>query len=123
MTSAKNVLGEELKICCQSPMTGFYRTGKCETGVPDRGVHIVCAQVTAEFLEFSKARGNDLSTPVPMYNFPGLKPGDCWCLCAARWQEALEAGIAPPIKLSATHEVMLKYFPLEVLQEHSLEMS
>lgn len=121
MTSAKNVLGQDLQVCCQSPMTGFYRTGKCETGAQDQGVHIVCAQVTAKFLAFSQARGNDLSTPIPMYDFPGLKPGDCWCLCASRWQEALEAGFAPPIKLSATHEAMLDYFPLEVLKEHSCD--
>lgn len=122
MASAKNVLGEELKVCCTSPMTGFYRTGKCETGPQDMGVHIICAEVTAKFLKFSKEKGNDLSTPVSMYNFPGLKPGDCWCLCAARWKEALEAGFAPPINLSATHEAMLDYFPLEVLKEHSVDL-
>ena len=122
MTSAKNVLGTELKVCCKSPMTGFYRNGRCETGPQDRGVHIVCAEVTAKFLAFSKERGNDLSTPIPMYNFPGLKPGDCWCLCASRWKDALEAGFAPPINLEATHEAMLDYFPLEVLKEHSLDL-
>jgi uncharacterized protein len=122
MTSAKNVLGGELKPCCTSPMTGFYRNGKCETGPQDRGVHIVCAEVNAKFLAFSKERGNDLTTPLPMYDFPGLKPGDRWCLCAARWQEALEAGLAPPIALKATHEAMLKYFPLEVLKEHALDL-
>ncbi|MGV2827860.1 DUF2237 family protein [Myxosarcina sp. GI1(2024)] len=121
MKSAKNVLGEELQICCTSPMTGFYRTGKCETSSQDFGVHVVCARVTEEFLVFSKQQGNDLTTPLPMYNFPGLKPGDCWCLCAARWKKALDAGIAPPINLPATHEAMLNYFPLEVLQEHSID--
>ena len=123
MQSAKNVLGEELQTCCTSPMTGFYRNGKCETGVQDRGLHLVCAQVTANFLTFSKERGNDLSTPMPMYDFPGLKPGDCWCLCASRWKEALDAGLAPPIVLSATHEKMLNYFPLEVLKEHALDLT
>jgi uncharacterized protein len=123
MTSAKNVLGNELKTCCTSPMTGFFRTGKCETGAQDYGLHLVCAQVTADFLAFSQARGNDLSTPQPMYNFPGLKPGDCWCLCAARWKEALDAGIAPPILLAATHEAMLDYIPLEILKEHAIDLS
>ena len=122
MTSTRNVLGGELRVCCTSPMTGFYRDGRCETGPQDLGVHIVCAEVTANFLAFSKERGNDLTTPMPMYNFPGLKPGDCWCLCAARWKEALEAGIAPPIILEATHEKMLDYFPLEVLKEHAANL-
>ncbi len=122
MTSTKNVLGGELRVCCTEPLTGFYRNGRCETGAQDLGVHIVCAEVTADFLAFSKERGNDLTTPMPMYDFPGLKPGDCWCLCAARWQEALEAGIAPPIVLEATHEKMLDYFPLEVLQEHAADL-
>ncbi|ELR97121.1 DUF2237 family protein [Gloeocapsa sp. PCC 73106] len=120
MTEAKNVLGQRLAVCCTSPLTGFYRDGRCETGPEDAGVHIVCAQVTAEFLEFSKKRGNDLSTPVPAYRFPGLKPGDRWCLCAARWKEALEAGLAPPIILEATHEALLNYISLEQLQEHAL---
>lgn len=121
--NAKNVLGGELKICCTSPMTGFYRNGKCDTGAEDRGVHIVCAEVTAKFLTFSQSQGNDLSTPMPMYNFPGLKPGDCWCLCALRWKEALDAGFAPPINLEATHESMLNFLPLEVLKEHSMELN
>ncbi len=122
MTSAKNVLGGELKVCCTSPMTGFYRNGKCETGSQDRGLHIVCAEVNAKFLAFSQERGNDLSTPLPMYDFPGLKPGDRWCLCASRWREALDAGFAPPIILKSTHEEMLKYFPLEILKEHALDL-
>jgi uncharacterized protein len=121
--NAKNVLGGELKVCCTSPMTGFYRNGQCDTGAEDRGVHIVCAEVTAKFLTFSKEQGNDLSTPMPMYNFPGLKPGDCWCLCALRWKEALDAGFAPPINLEATHESMLDFIPLEVLKEHSMEFT
>jgi uncharacterized protein (DUF2237 family) len=117
---AKNVLGETLDVCSTSPKTGFYRDGCCETGLQDTGVHIVCAEVTEAFLAFTKSRGNDLSTPAPMFNFPGLKPGDRWCLCVSRWQEALEAGVAPPIVLAATHEATLKYVALEVLQEHSL---
>lgn len=118
--TAKNVLGNPLEICCTSPMTGFYRNGCCDTGIEDRGLHIVCAQVTAEFLAFSKRQGNDLITPMPMYNFPGLKPGDKWCLCVSRWQEALQAGVAPPILLASTHEKTLDYIPLEILQEHGI---
>ena len=121
MTMAKNVFGETLEVCCTSPMTGFYRNGLCETGSQDLGTHVVCAQVTEDFLAFTKARGNDLSTPVPAFNFPGLKPGDQWCLCVSRWKEALDAGAAPPIVLSATHEATLNTVPLEVLQEHALE--
>jgi uncharacterized protein (DUF2237 family) len=116
----KNVLGENLQPCCTEPMTGFYRDGMCNTGPDDAGLHVVCAQMTEAFLTFSKARGNDLTTPIPAYNFPGLKPGDCWCLCAARWQEALEAGMAPPVNLAATHEAVLKYVPLEVLKKYAL---
>jgi len=118
MTPAKNVLGQPLQICCTEPMTGFYRDGKCETGTQDLGVHTVCAQITAEFLAFTKSRGNDLSTP--SFSFPGLKPGDRWCLCVSRWQEALAVGVAPPIILAATHEVTLKSFSLEILQEHGI---
>ncbi|AFZ47958.1 Protein of unknown function DUF2237 [Cyanobacterium stanieri PCC 7202] len=120
MTNSKNVLGKPLETCCQSPMTGFYRNGCCDTGAEDFGLHTVCAQVSAEFLEYSKNKGNDLITPMPMYNFPGLKPGDKWCLCVSRWQEALEAGVAPPIILASTHEKTLQFVPLEVLQEHSI---
>lgn len=120
MTEAKNVLGRKLEICCTSPMTGFYRNGLCETGIDDTGSHVVCAQVTQEFLEFSKSRGNDLMTPMPAYSFPGLQPGDKWCLCALRWKEALDAGYAPPIDLAATHEAALKVIKLEVLQEHAI---
>lgn len=116
----KNVLGTKLNICCLSPVTGFYRNGRCDTGSEDLGMHTVCAQVTAEFLEFSQKRGNDLSTPVPGYDFPGLQPGDRWCLCVLRWKEALEAGVAPPIILEACHESVLQYVPLEKLQEFSL---
>ena len=120
MSEVKNVLGTKLNICCLSPVTGFYRNGRCETGPEDRGMHTVCAQVTAKFLEFSKKQGNDLSTPVPAYEFPGLQPGDRWCLCALRWKEALDAGVAPPIILEATHVSVLDYIPLEKLQAHSL---
>ncbi|MBE9099765.1 DUF2237 domain-containing protein [filamentous cyanobacterium LEGE 07170] len=120
-TQAKNVLGEPLQVCCTEPMTGFFRTGKCETGPQDTGVHVVCAEVTEEFLAFTRQQGNDLSTPMPMFNFPGLKPGDRWCLCAARWKESLDAGTAPPIVLASTHEAALKSIPLEVLQEHAID--
>ncbi|MBD2693731.1 DUF2237 family protein [Anabaena catenula] len=120
MADAKNVLGTKLEICCTSPMTGYYRDGFCTTGGQDVGMHVVCAQVTAEFLEFTKSLGNDLSTPFPEYNFPGLKPGDCWCLCAARWQEALEAGVAPPVLLSATHARAVEVCNLEDLQKHAV---
>lgn len=120
MTQARNVLGGELETCCTSPMTGFYRDGVCRTGAGDMGAHVVCAQVTQEFLEFSKSRGNDLSTPVPAFDFPGLKPGDCWCLCAPRWKEALDAGVAPPVVLSATHPAALEYVSFDQLKQHAL---
>lgn len=115
MPTARNVLGGKLEICCTDPMTGFYRTGKCLTGAEDRGTHVVCAEMTEAFLAFSKSRGNDLSTPLPAYDFPGLKPGDKWCLCASRWVEAYEAGLAPPLVLTATHERALEYISLDVL--------
>ncbi len=120
MTNSKNVLGEKLEVCCTSPMTGFQRNGLCDTGPMDMGVHVVCARVTEEFLNFTKSRGNDLSTPMPEHSFPGLKPGDCWCLCASRWKEAMDAGTAPPIVLAATHEAALEYVPLDILQEHAI---
>jgi hypothetical protein len=119
---ARNVLGEPLVVCCSEPLTGFYRNGRCETGPADVGVHVVCAQVTAEFLEFSKARGNDLVTPVPQFGFPGLKPGDRWCLCAGRWREAFEAGVAPPVILSATHRRALEIVSLDELKRHALDL-
>ncbi len=118
---AKNVLGGPLIPCSMEPLTGFYRTGCCDTGVGDIGVHVVCAQVTAEFLAFSKERGNDLTTPVPYFAFPGLKPGDRWCLCAARWQEAFEAGVAPPVILEATHISALEFVNLDDLRAHAIE--
>lgn len=115
---AKNVLGTLLEPCGTSPMTGFYRDGCCRSGADDEHSHVVCAMVTKEFLAYTKARGNDLSSPNPW--FPGLKPGDRWCLCAARWKEALEAGAAPPIVLEATHEKALRYVSLEDLKRHAV---
>jgi uncharacterized protein (DUF2237 family) len=117
ITQGRNVLGGELALCCRDPLTGFYRDGTCRTGSDDLGVHTVCARMTAQFLAFSKARGNDLSTPRP--GFPGLKAGDQWCLCAARWQEAFEAGMAPKVVLEATHEATLAYCKLADLQAHA----
>ncbi|MFZ4792601.1 MAG: DUF2237 family protein [Blastocatellia bacterium] len=117
----RNVLGGELKSCSMKPLTGFYRNGKCDTGFQDTGVHTVCAKVTKEFLEFSVAQGNDLVTPMPAFNFSGLKPGDCWCLCAARWKEAYDAGSAPLVRLEATHEGTLRYASLAELKEHALD--
>lgn len=121
MTEARNVLDGKLEICCTDPMTGFYRDGKCSTGGGDMGAHVVCAQVTEEFLAFTQFRGNDLSTPMPMFNFPGLKPGDRWCLCASRWKEALDAGMAPPIVLAATHASALEYVSLTELKQHAID--
>ena len=123
MPTPKNVLGTEMTTCSTSPMTGFYRDGCCRTGRDDLGLHTVCVQVTEEFLEFSQAVGNDLSTPVPIYDFPGLQPGDRWCLCAQRWQEALSAGVAPPVVLEATHISTLEFVDLEDLQAHAIEAS
>jgi hypothetical protein len=120
MENAKNVLGENLKTCCTSPMTGFYRNRACETGPADIGTHVVCAEVTQDFLEFTRSRGNDLMSPAPHHGFPGLKPGDRWCLCVSRWKEALDAGLAPPVILAATHEATLKYVSLEELKKHAV---
>ena len=114
-----NVLGTPLQSCCTSPLTGFYRDGYCRTGPDDKGLHTVCAVMTEEFLQFSRRRGNDLSTPVPEYHFPGLKPGDYWCLCVARWAEALEANLAPPVVLESTHVHALEFVSLEDLQSHA----
>lgn len=116
----KNVLGDQLESCCSAPVTGFYRNGFCQTGEDDIGTHIACAEMTEEFLNFTKSRGNDLSTPIPMYNFPGLKPGDCWCLCILRWKEAYEAGVAPKLNLKATNIKALNFIDLEVLKEFEL---
>ena len=115
---AKNVLGGELVVCSREPLTGFYRDGCCNTGQGDAGVHVVCAEVTAEFLAFSRSRGNDLSTPRPEMRFAGLQPGDRWCLCAERWQEALKAGVAPPVVLEATHIAALEFVDLDDLKRH-----
>jgi uncharacterized protein (DUF2237 family) len=120
MSTAKNVLGTPLKSCSTSPMTGFYRTGCCDTGGEDLGLHIVCARMTAEFLAFSASRGNDLSTPNPWFGFPGLRPGDQWCLCAERWKEALEAGVAPPVVLEATHMASLEFVDLDDLKRYAV---
>ncbi len=116
---AKNVVGGELQPCGTDPLTGFYRTGCCDTGADDVGIHIVCARVTAEFLEFSQGRGNDLSTPHDEAGFPGLQPGDRWCLCADRWKEALDAGVAPPVVLEATHASALEWVSLDELRQHA----
>ncbi|WOD37800.1 DUF2237 domain-containing protein [Nodosilinea sp. E11] len=121
MVHATNVLGTELVPCCTDPMTGFYRDGCCNTGAGDMGVHVVCAQMTTEFLAYTKAQGNDLSTPVPAFQFPGLKPGDRWCLCAARWQEALDDGVAPPVVLNATHAAAVEHVSLADLKHHALD--
>jgi uncharacterized protein len=115
MFKARNVLGGELQSCSTNPRTGFYRDGCCNTGPDDAGVHTVCVVVTAEFLKFSKESGNDLSTPMPRYGFPGLNPGDQWCLCADRWKDAYHADAAPAVILAATHEATLQYVTLEEL--------
>lgn len=118
---ATNVLGDPLQSCCMDPVTGFYRNGRCDTGAGDHGVHVVCAVMTDEFLRFSKSRGNDLSTPVPQWGFPGLKDGDRWCLCASRWKEAFDAGMAPKVILKATHISMLEFATIEELQAHAAD--
>lgn len=123
MTEARNVLGGSLQICCTSPMTGFYRDGCCNTGAGDIGAHVVCAQVTEQFLDYTRAQGNDLSTPVPAFDFPGLKPGDRWCLCASRWKEAFDDGVAPPVVLAATHVSALEYVTLDELKQHAIDCS
>lgn len=120
---ALNVLGEPLQACSFDPVTGFYRDGCCHTGPDDVGTHVVCARVTADFLAFSQAVGNDLSTPRPEWRFPGLKPGDRWCLCVRRWKEALTAGVAPPVILEATHASTLEFVDLETLQRHAWRRS
>lgn len=115
----KNVLGGALLACSYAPLSGFFRDGCCRTGADDLGTHVVCARVTADFLQFSLERGNDLMTPRPEYRFAGLKPGDRWCLCALRWAEALEAGVAPPVVLEATHDRVLEMVDLDVLRKHA----
>ena len=122
MNDDKNVLGGRLEPCSTSPRTGFYRDGCCNTGPEDVGLHVVCAQMTAEFLAFSAEQGNDLSTPAPEYGFPGLKPGDRWCICASRWREAFDAGMAPAVVLSATHEETLAVIALADLKRHAVDL-
>ena len=117
----KNVLGGVLQSCCYAPKTGYFRDGFCRTDDSDLGSHVICAEVTAGFLEFSKSRGNDLSTPRPEYNFPGLLPGDRWCLCALRWREAWEEGIAPSVILEACDQAALMYVPLKILKEFAIK--
>ena len=116
--TALNVLGMTLEPCCFAPVTGFYRDGSCHTGPDDVGEHVVCVEITAEFLEFSKAAGNDLSTPRPEYDFAGLQAGDRWCLCLSRWKEAYDQGKAPRVVLESTHEMALSLVTLEMLKEH-----
>ena len=123
MRPSRNVLGEPLKGCSDRPATGFFRDGCCNTAPEDVGSHTVCALMTAEFLAFSARAGNDLSTPVPEYGFPGLQPGDRWCLCAPRWQEALEAGAAPKVVIAATHEGALDFCKLADLKKHAVDLA
>lgn len=118
----KNIYGKELKPCCYNPLTGYFRDGYCRTMRQDVGTHVICAEVTDEFLQFSRSRGNNLITPVPEYNFPGLKAGDKWCLCALRWKEALENNVAPPVDLEATDEKALEYVDLKTLEKHSIKI-
>ena len=119
--SARNVLGGELEACSFAPLTGYLRDGCCNTGPGDRGLHLVFIQATEEFLAFSQAAGNDLSTPIPEYQFPGVKPGDRWCLCVERWTQALEAGMAPPVVLASTHVSTLEFASLEDLKAHAID--
>ncbi len=121
MSEKTNVLGQPLKACCYEPKTGYFRDGYCRTDANDKGRHIVCAEMTAGFLAFTKRRGNDLSTPRPEFGFPGLMPGDRWCLCALRWKEAWEEGVAPPVILEACEETVLQIVSLDVLQQHAIK--
>lgn len=123
MADELNVLGEPLQSCSDEPLAGFFRDGCCRTGRQDLGAHVICARVTAEFLEYSRRRGNDLVTPQPASGFPGLRPGDRWCLCAARWKEALAAGVAPRVVLQATHAQALEIVEMEDLKRHALDLS
>jgi len=119
-TPPKNALGTALQACCFEPKTGFYRDGFCKTGQEDYGTHVVCAVITDEFLAYTKSKGNDLSTPIPQWSFPGLVAGDKWCLCIMRWLEAVKAGKAPKILLAATHEKALEYTSLELLEKYKI---
>ena len=122
-TPDKNVLGGPLAVCSSAPRTGFFRDGCCNTGADDVGIHVICARMTREFLEFERQRGNDLVTPMPAAQFPGLSPGDRWCVCAGRWREAFDAGVAPPVVLEATHEEALAIVPLADLRRHALDIN
>ena len=121
--SARNVLGEPMDLCCEKPLTGFYRNGRCDTGPDDHGVHTVCTKVTTEFLEWCKQDGNDLITPHPEFGFPGLKDGDSWCVCASSYARSLEAGKACPIFIKKTHENTLKMIPIEQLKKFAIDLS
>lgn len=122
MDAKLNVLGEQIVTCSESPLTGFYRDGCCNTEAADLGSHTVCVRVTSEFLAFSSSSGNDLTTPRAEFGFPGLRPGDQWCLCAARWQEALDAGVAPKVVLQATHAASLRVVKLADLKRHAIDI-
>lgn len=121
LTSGRNVLGGPLRACSYAPVTGFFRDGCCRTRADDQGLHVVCARMTEDFLRYALSRGNDLVTPRPEWRFPGLKPGDRWCLCAERWLEACRDGVAPPVALDSTDEAALEVIPLEVLQAHAIQ--
>ncbi len=118
---AKNVLGTDLECCCDDPVTGFYRNGKCDTGPEDDGMHTVCVVLTAEFLSYSQDVGNDLSTPIPTYGFPGLKEGNRWCLCMERWKQAYEDDMAPQVSLKGTHISVLEHIDLALLKEYAVD--
>ena len=122
-TPDRNVLGGPLAVCSSAPRTGFFRDGCCNTGADDVGIHVICARMTRDFLEFERQRGNDLVTPMPAAQFPGLSPGDRWCVCAGRWREAFDAGVAPPVVLEATHEEALAIVPLADLRRHALDLN
>ena len=122
-TPDKNVLGGPLAVCSSAPRTGFFRDGCCNTGADDVGIHVICARMTREFLEFERQRGNDLVTPMPAAQFPRLSPGDRWCVCAGRWREAFDAGVASPVVLEATHEEALAIVPLADLRRHALDLN
>ena len=123
MHPSLNVFGEPLESCCDKPATGFFRDGYCNTNEQDLGSHTVCIEITSEFLEFSRFKGNDLSTPIPEFGFPGLKPGDAWCLCAARWVEAYKQGKAPRVHLMRTHQRALEVVPMEVLRKFAVDLN
>ena len=122
-TEILNVLGEPIESCCKDPLTGFYRDGTCNTGPEDHGVHTVCVKITNEFLNFSKSVGNDLSTPMIEYGFPGLKEGDKWCVCLSRWKQAYEENYAPKVYLASTHEDSLKIISLEILKKYAIDIN